>query len=77
MEDSKQIVELLLLKGFTQTADLTNYAHFTKNNTSITLDIKYTTLFVNVTLIDTPTLKRIQDDVVKGFVECKSYIDLL
>jgi hypothetical protein len=77
MEDSKQLIELLLLKGFKQNADLTSYAHFSKNNISITLDIKHITLLVNSTLIDTPTFKRIQDDVVKGFTDCKTYINLL
>lgn len=76
MENVKQLIELLLLKGFKQNADLVHYAHFNKDNVSITLDKKYITLFANITLIDTPTFKRIQDDVVKGFVACKTYIDL-
>lgn len=76
MEDVKQLIELLLLKGFKQNTDLTHYAHFGKDNIYITLDLKHSVLFVNIFLIDVPTFKRVQNDVVRGFVACKTYIDL-
>lgn len=75
MSDIEQLIELLKLKDFKEEGEFVCWKYFRKEDIFITLDVESSSLDVLIKLINTESLERTQNDIVRGFTDCKTYIE--